>query len=332
MSFYFEQQEQYLIRGDQIEFSTLASLKNWYPITIDRNTKQVFWRDLGIMRFTAPFFHMTLANQSREEQRTCITNLLALAEFRDSIAPSAFIFHISRCGSTLITQMLSDLAHCIVLSEPPILDAFFRTHRSGNENDLEVFRQLINVLGQKRFPEERHLIIKFDCWHIANINFVRRAFPNVPIIFLYRNPHHVLTSHQRQRGPQMIPNFIDMVNLQIDSRHLPDSDFDAYTAQLLDQFFIEAIKESKKNKLNLVNYNQLPKIVWEKLLSEFQINCSMTQLNQMQQRSQFHSKNPGQNFQQEENYGMHDLDHTTCMVHYLELEALRTGAFKTNSR
>jgi len=81
-----------------------------------------------------------------------------------------------------------------------------------------------------------------------------------------------------------------------------------------------------------VNYNQLPKIMWEKLLPEFQISCNATQLNQMQQRSQFHSKNPGQNFQQEENHRMHDLDHTTCMAHYLGLEALRTGTVETSSQ
>lgn len=324
MDFDFEVQEQYLIRGARIERNAFVSLKNWYPVTIDRKTKQVAWRDLAETRFTAPFFHSTLVNQPKKEQRICTTELSALTEFNDGIAPSAFIFHVSRCGSTLITQLISDLNHCIVLSEPPILDAFFRTHREGNQDDLKVFQHIVNTLGQKRFSDERHLIIKFDSWHIANIDFIRRAFPNVPVIFLYRDPHQVLASHQRQRGPQMIPDFVDMPNLPIDKSDLQPADFDAYTVRVLDQFFIAALKQYQKNRLTLVNYKQLPQLVWEQLLIEFQIDVSSDQQEKMKKRSQYHSKNPNQGFQHEQANVARDLTDSDCMAHYLELEALRT--------
>lgn len=110
---------------------------------------------------------------------------VAIGRNGDPIAPSAFIFHVSRCGSTLLTQMLASLEQCIVLSEPPVIDVFFRNYcqRTKHQEDrIKIFRQLIAALCQKRFQLESHLIIKHDSWHISRINFIKAAFPDVPLL------------------------------------------------------------------------------------------------------------------------------------------------------
>ena len=40
--------------------------------------------------------------------------------------PSGFIFHMSRCGSTVISQMLAALAEHVVVSEAGPIDALAR--------------------------------------------------------------------------------------------------------------------------------------------------------------------------------------------------------------
>ncbi|PAV93766.1 hypothetical protein WR25_26873 [Diploscapter pachys] len=45
------------------------------------------------------------------------------------LTPSALVFHASRCGSTLIAQLLASQARNIVLSEPPPLDNLLRAAR-----------------------------------------------------------------------------------------------------------------------------------------------------------------------------------------------------------
>jgi transcription termination factor NusB len=295
----FSAVERSLIRGEWIDASTLDSLTNWYPVIITKQTNEVVWRDMGQARFTASFFQNSLDAQDTTQRRVCTTNVAALGKIQNYVKPSAFIFHVSRCGSTLLTQMLSSLERCIVLSEPPVVDIFFRNYCVDvdvNEEQLQIFRQLIAALGQKRFDQEAHLIIKLDSWHISRLDFIRRAFPHVPMYFLYRQPQEVLASHQKQRGPQMIPHFIDMGNLTIDQTDLQVSDLDGYCLRVLDQYFQTAVHQAKSHRLQLINYTQLPQFVWESLLHDLNIQSTENEMQNLRQRATFHSKHPQQNF------------------------------------
>jgi len=208
--------ERLLLRGEPHDASTLPSLTGWLPVAIDDRQGEdcegghpleprLWWRWLGQHRLSGAFFQDDLASQAPGERRVCHTPLSALgngAVPSDAVFPTAFVFHVSRCGSTLLTQMLNALEGAIVLSEPPVLDGFFRLHhrhpqRSGG---VEGFRQLVAALGQRRRGDERHLFIKLDCWHLPWAAWLRQAYPTVPLLLLYREPDGVLASHQRQRG------------------------------------------------------------------------------------------------------------------------------------
>ena len=51
-----------------------------------------------------------------------------LNERSAGLAPSLFLFHVSRCGSTLISQMLAALPQNVVISEAGPMDAILRSH------------------------------------------------------------------------------------------------------------------------------------------------------------------------------------------------------------
>lgn len=291
----FVAEERALLRGQQVNEGDLPSMLGWYPVAIDVATENVCWRYLGEARFLESFFLDTLNQQSREQRQVCHTPIESLPEqlaCMPQVTPTAFIFHVSRCGSTLLTQMLASLPQCIVMSEPPVIDAFFRYchDQAEAENAIPVFQALIAALGQRRRDEETHFFIKFDSWHLPWLPFVRKAYPAIPIIFLYREPQAVLASHQRQRGPQMIPGLLNTSRLKPDVSGFPAADFDAYAASMLHCMYCAGLEHAEAEDLLLLNYQQLPDVVWSDLLSLFQLDCDEQFLMKLKQRSGLHSK------------------------------------------
>ncbi|MGZ8182469.1 MAG: hypothetical protein ACXWT1_10950 [Methylobacter sp.] len=291
MSENFSAEERALLRGQQMQPETLESLLGWYPVVV-RNDK-LWWRFFGEKRFSEPFFHNTVSRLDQDKSFCLQTSFDALDELENTLAPTAFIFHISRCGSTLLAQLLASLPSCVVMSEPPAIDSFLRLHcaqpaQSGAEKTL---RKIVSALGQKRSKKERHFFIKLDSWHIGNLPLFRKAFPDTPFIFMYRKPHEVLFSHQRQRGPQMVPGLVDSAMLELDPEPLSPGDLDGYCVKVLAHFFSAACRQT--DELILLNYNQLPQIVWSELLDLFSISHTPAELAAMKSRSGLHSKNAG---------------------------------------
>jgi len=253
----FAAEERALIRGKHIAHSTLTSLHNWFPVTLSSSPDGIWWRHVAGKRFTDPFFADTLATIDHQQRLTCHTPLTTLETLPSGIQPTAFIFHISRCGSTLLTQLLASLPQCIVMSEPPVLDAFLRHVEPSQTGCESILQGLINALGQQRFDDEQKLFIKLDSWHLCHLPLIRRAFPNTPCLFLYRQPNEVLNSHRRQRGPQMIPGWMDATQLHLDSRPLLPTDFDGYCVKVLESFFKSALHFTLSGDLIINNYQKL---------------------------------------------------------------------------
>ena len=278
--------ERQALRAQRLAAEHLTNLCHWFPVTlIDRH---IAWRHHD-ERFTTPFFADTLQQQAEQQRLVCLTPLPHPPQLRQSLqqlpvlAPSAFIFHISRCGSTLLTQLLSTLPQCIVMSEPPIIDAILR---HSPEPDPLLLREMILALGQRRFGES-HYVIKLDSWHLPHLPLLRRIFPDTPCWFLYREPQAVLASHQRQRGPQMVPGLILPAQLG-DSNRLP-GDLDGYCLQVLAWLFKLALAHA--DQLHLLNYKQLPTALWQDLLPQLGWQPSTSEIEAMQARSGFHAKN-----------------------------------------
>ena len=290
------QQEQYLAKGETLAWHAGMAMRHWFPVSAERDAQtggvSICWRHLGQQRFTDAFFVNTLQCQQPGERRVCRTPASALASIGDSLAPDAFIFHVSRCGSTLLTQLLASLPQCIVMSEPPIIDSLLRLyHDSGDAAaSVTLLRQAILALGQRRSGEETHFVIKFDCWHIHSLDLLRQAFPRTPCLFLYREPLAVLTSHQRQRGPQMVPGMLHPAQLPLPAHQLVPGDLDGYTGLVLASLFDAARPPAAAGQLQLMHYKQLPDILFSDLLPRLGIAPAAGQLQAMRTRGGLHAK------------------------------------------
>src|ERR1700739_3867887 len=107
----------------------LADLARWTPVRVDVSgpAPAVYWADLSAERFVEPFFDQTVARWStgpraRPLVRTGLDALLAL-DSEPSLEPAGMIFHLSRCGSTLVSRLLGTIPGVVVIAEPSPLNA-----------------------------------------------------------------------------------------------------------------------------------------------------------------------------------------------------------------
>ena len=179
-------------------------LKFWFPIdaVIDDGRPAIEWMDLRDVDFNEPFFDETVARAARERVITDLDVLLQLEKISDSLKPSAFIFHCSRCGSTLMANAFRALQGSIVMAEAPVLDKIasrFITDEPTNSTKellyMLLLRSAVAALGQSRSGAEQHYIVKFGCTTTLQIKRIRRIWPDVPFVFLYRNPVEVIVSN-----------------------------------------------------------------------------------------------------------------------------------------
>lgn len=187
-------------------------LPTWIPARIrhDDGRAIVEWCEVGNAAFTDPFLGDTIERAKRKSGLvdTPFDVLLAEAAAHPGIAPSGFIFHCSRCGSTLMSQLARALPGTVVVSEAPAIDDVLR---SGWAHDRKVaaLRAVVTTLGQPRAPEDRHLFIKFDAWHVVDVPLVQETFPGVPCVFVYRDPAHVIASQMRMPGRYLVAGELD---------------------------------------------------------------------------------------------------------------------------
>jgi hypothetical protein len=135
--------------------------------------------------------------------RTDLTALIAGAEQEETLEPDGIVFHMSRCGSTLVAQMLAAVPHHIVASEAAPVDAVFQwAMTSGVPLDQQVaaLRAVVAALGRNRSGSSRRYFLKVDAWNVLGLSLFRAAFPSTPWIFLYRQPEEVMVSHMGMPG------------------------------------------------------------------------------------------------------------------------------------
>ena len=243
----------------------------------------VDWAFLDELRFTDPFFEQTIGRCLRHpasllfRHQTSIETLAEFAAMRPGLKPSGFIFHMSRCGSTLIPQMLSSLRQNLALSEPGPVDSVLRAHfrwpQITEGERIQWLRGLVSALGQARHGE-RHYIIKFDSWHALFLPTILKAFPDVPWIFLYRNPVEVMVSHHIQRGAQMVPGLIQPELFGMRMEELTTLSLDDYCSRVLERICRAALGAVGSGNGLLINYAQLPEAVWPELMRHWNLQFS----------------------------------------------------------
>lgn len=313
--------------------------KGWLPIQTFGQGDQlgVDWAYFGDRRLTEPFYEDSIRRILRRpfnrlfRFRTPLTDIARWSHELPVLQPSGFIFHMSRCGSTLAAQMLSAPPQNIVVSEASPIDAVVQLCRVRNdERDTALLTAMIAAFGQMRGGGERHYFVKLDSWHTLALPWFRAAFPSVPWVFLYRDPIEVLVSQAWQRGTQMVPEFFPppFYDLELPGG-VADEDYCARVLARICDAVLEAFPEG--NGL-LVNYRQLPEALATAILPHFGVGYSASEHDVMAEKARYNAKSPSETFdpdsmskQQATTDAMRTAVERHLAVSYRRLEALRLG-------
>ena len=262
------------------------------------------WMDMTGISVADPFFQQTVdrAKADGTKRRELFTEfdvLLQLEKQLDSVQPTGLIFHSSRCGSTLVANACRAINNSIVLSEANPIDKLvtrFITDAGDVKTSLySVFlRGVVHALAQRRTGNEEHLFIKFACCSFAQIDRIRRIWPNVPWLFLYRDPVETIVSNMKDVPPWLLDNdrrvlasIAGAAPAEVAEMHLEE-----LCARTIGSLFTTAHRLANDGQL-LLNYKQLSVPVISSVLSFFKVRPSTEELETIERASQTYSKEAG---------------------------------------
>ena len=280
--------------------TNFPDLKGWLPVdaVVVEGRPGLWWMEMSGVSLTEPFFQQTVErakanSKNRGELFTEFDVLLQLEQSFDSVEPTGFIFHSSRCGSTLVANACRAIARSIVLSEANAIDkliARFITDSDGIKESLySVFlRGVVRALGQRRNGDEQHLFVKFACCSFAQLERIRRIWPRVPWIFLYRDPVETIVSNLAD-VPPWLKDEDRRVLASIISASPNGMSLEELCARTIGSLYTKAHSLANDNGM-LLNYNQLSVRVISSVLSFFKVSPAAEELDTIARAGSLYSK------------------------------------------
>jgi hypothetical protein len=188
--------------------------KGWLPINseLDRSPVRLEWLEIGPAPLKDPFFFQTVARVRAVDKgnpviTTDFETLLQAGRQGPAVNPSGIIFHLSRCGSTMITNYLKLAMNAIVVSESNIAINFL--HPSfvlrGNEAKAAMcaqgIRAFVNILAGCHGDARGKVVLKMSSINLLSLSVARAWWPDTPFVVLVRDPVSVIASNVTRRGP-----------------------------------------------------------------------------------------------------------------------------------
>ena len=277
-------------------------LDGWIPIRLYSEGGRLMteWCCLRDLVFADPFFDMTIARACTHPFRaafcyqTSADVLEERAVSRAGIPPAGLVLHASRCGSTLISQMLASSPANVVISEAAPVDSAIYAERLApgisDERRISLLRAVVHALGQPRGGGERRYFLKLDCWHTLDLELIRRAFPETPWIFVYRDPVEILASLGAAPAKWIVPSLVSIHDLRFSPADYRGNSTE-YAARVLARIFESALEWSTRGGM-LVNYRQLPGAMFSEVAAHFGCSWDADETKSMMAATAYHAKTP----------------------------------------
>ena len=276
-----------------------TDFKGWLPVdaVVVDGRPGLWWMEMSGVELVKPFFEQTVERAKREKRAERFTEfdvLLQVEKELDSVQPTGFIFHSSRCGSTLVANACRAVSNSIVLSEANAIDKLIARFITDADNPVKeslysVFlRGVVHALGQRRTGNEQHLFIKFACCSFSQFERIKRIWPNVPWLFLYRDPVETIVSNMRDVPPWLIDNDRRVLS-SIIGTDTSEMSLEELCARTIGSLYSTAYNLANDNSM-LLNYNQLSVPVIASILKFFKVNPSSEELETITRTSGVYSK------------------------------------------
>jgi hypothetical protein len=308
-----------------------------YNIRYDNAQLIVDWCNVADSQLKDPFFDQTIHRLLRSTpyatRSTLFETLANTNSTKAALKPTGFIFHMSRCGSTLIAQMLASLQQFVVFSEPAILETLLRnTYAPEGASNEQKRRLLANViqafLDYKTVQQDA--FIKFSARAILDYQLITQVYPSVPCIFVYRDPVEVLVSLVGTQIDRLPPGLEKASLLNEDSQAISRMRPVEFWARVIANQCAAAVEMCECSQPLLVNYSQLPEKVWTDIVKFFGVVLSAADVERMQEVLTQNAKNPQKPFSNDivnkrdaATKEIHDLVEHFVQPYYHRLETIR---------
>jgi hypothetical protein len=237
------------------------------------------WMDTGERPLSEPFFDDTVRLCLRTPYARFSRRMAPLDSAAAGAAPAGFIFHMSRCGSTLAVRMLHAAGYRVVSEASAIDQAIV-----GNVRDL---RGVVAAFGGGA-----PYVVKLDAWHIHSLPRICEAFPETPWVFLFRDPAEVLVSLMRSPGRHSLPGAIGPEILGLPSEDITLPRFE-WTARVLAALCRSAL--AHRGGL-FVDYRRLPDAAQNAIAPYFGLALNEAQVERMREAARMDAKQPAAAF------------------------------------
>lgn len=283
--------------NQQILDIDMAALSGcWLPYRYHAKTHSMQWC-LPLGHASEPF-HDQYIERCRQQRvinqlinpKTSVRALLSAPIDRPRV-PTGFIFHLSRCGSTLVSGCIAELNNTSVLSESSLLTEVLLDFSLTPVEKQQLLPQLIHLQGNLSSGRDK-IIVKWNAWDLLNWSIIDAAFAQVPVLLLVRNPIEVLASHQRMSGRHMAgdPSLAELSPV-----------FTACTStetlldvriRVLRSLLSQMLKIQPQLNAKLVDYLDLTNEKIHELAKHFSLFMDKSDLSRAGRRMKFHSKVP----------------------------------------
>jgi hypothetical protein len=274
-----------------------ADLARWTPVALSfaKGAPALDWADLRGVRFAEPFFQQTVERWAGANPAPLVrTGYEALAAYdgEPSLDPDAIIFHVSRCGSTLLSRLLGTVPGVLVVAEPPpVNEVLLAEDAVLAEEPAILLRRLVRALGRKRLGDERHYVLKLSSWNVCRFALFRSAFPKARLLWLQREPEKVLASLLADP-----PGWFALARDAAIARRLFGIDAARPDAAAFALGVIAALFEAASRLAPyacVIDYAQLPGAAWGEAASAIGLALRPDDIARMAEEARYTAKEPG---------------------------------------
>jgi hypothetical protein len=205
-------------------------------------------------------------------------------------APAGLIFHVARCGSTLISQLLKTHDDLVVYAEPlPVNEILLPPHQWPRHELVAALRSLGDAFARHA---RKPYVLKFSSWNTLFCDLLAEAFPESPWVLSLRDPVEVGVSLLSQPAGWMR----DAAGPASELRRYVDPEGAAqspeeFVARLYGAF-CAAAGRLDVGRGRLVRYETLPAAAWEIVAPHFSQSIDDRQRERMAQAARIDAKAP----------------------------------------
>ena len=285
--------------GCRITAWPFAARRGWQPFVLEWGPlgAELVW-GCGAEHADAAFHESTVADlRARPLNRLFAVRTPLTPEFTSALEADALpirglIFHMSRCGSTLIGQALKAWPSVRVLSEPGLLDIAITLAYSGNDPDWRLFRAVLAALAQPA-GDERCVVIKLDAWHALALAQILQRVP-AGWLFVYRNPAEVMVSHAREPGRHTVPGMLPEAWLGTSRETADQMSSREHGARVIGAICAAIVPYARAP--NLLNYDELPQALRTRVADSFGFDRAAADPAKLDALLAVHAKRPYEPF------------------------------------